>query len=319
MDFSAHNRLIAGTPLESLAAFTTQAYFDSLNHGDLAAWQERIASLPPLAARHNNIADTVQIGDASELTAQQQSVVQDVLKHFIPWRKGPFSLFGTPVDTEWRSEWKWQRLLPHISPLAGRKVLDVGCGNGYHCFRMFGEGARLVTGLDPHLPYVMQFLLLHHFVRDWPIAVLPIGLEKLPLPLPVYDSAFSMGVLYHRRSPFDHLLELKGCLRSGGELVLETLVVDGGNGYALTPEKRYCRMSNVWFIPSVATVEHWLQRCGFVNVRTVDVNTTTTGEQRSTDWMPFQSLSDGLDPDNPSITIEGLPAPKRAIVIAEKP
>jgi len=319
MDFSEHNRLIAGTPLASLVEFTTQTHLDSLNHGDLPVWQEVLASLPPVTAQHTDIGNTVTIGSVSELSSQQQTVLQTALKHFIPWRKGPFSLFGTHIDTEWRSDWKWQRLLPHIAPLAGRKVLDVGCGNGYHCFRMYGEGAELVTGLDPHLPYVMQFMLLHHFVRDWPIAVLPTGLEKLPLPLPVYDSAFSMGVLYHRRSPFDHLLELKRCLRSGGELVLETLIVDGDRGYALTPDNRYCRMSNVWFVPTVATTEQWLHRCGFVNIRTVDVSATTPGEQRSTDWMPFQSLTDGLDIDNPSLTIEGLPAPKRAVVIAEKP
>ena len=56
-----------------------------------------------------------------------------------------------------------------------------------------------------------------------------------------------MGVLYHRRSPIDHLLELKGCLQTGGELVLETLVIDGGLGEVLVPENRYAKMRNVWF------------------------------------------------------------------------
>jgi tRNA (mo5U34)-methyltransferase len=34
--------------------------------------------------------------------------------------------------------------------------------------------------------------------------------------------------------------------------------------------------------------------------------------------MTFQSLADFLEPNNPDLTVEGLPAPKRAIVIAEK-
>lgn len=319
MDFSAHDSQLAGTALAPLAAFSSAEFFSSLNHGDLSRWLSVLATLPDVQAQHCELKNSVSIGQAGEMNDTQQQTLRQALEVFIPWRKGPFELFGINVETEWRSDWKWERLLPHIEPLKGRRVLDVGCGNAYHGFRMLGEGARVVTGLDPHLPYVMQFALVHHFVRQLPIAVLPVGLERLPLPLPHYDTVFSMGVLYHRRSPFDHLLELKQCLRSGGELVLETLVVDGDQGYALTPDARYCRMSNVWFVPSVATTEHWLRRCGFDNVRTVDVNVTGTDEQRATAWMPFQSLSDGLDPADATRTLEGLPAPKRAILLARKP
>ncbi len=319
MDFSSHDRQLAGTPLAALNRFTSADFFNSLNHGDLKRWLSVLATLPDIQARHLELVDTVSLGRANELDALQLQTLQQALQAFIPWRKGPFEVFGINVDTEWRSDWKWERLLPHIEPLRGRSVLDVGCGNAYHGFRMLGQGARVVTGLDPHLPYVMQFALIQHFARHLPIAVLPVGLERLPLPLPHYDTVFSMGVLYHRRSPFDHLLELRQCLRSGGELVLETLVVDGDQGYALTPDDRYCRMSNVWFVPSVASTEHWLRRCGFDNVRTVDITVTDTDEQRATAWMPFQSLSDGLDPADATRTLEGLPAPKRAIVLAQKP
>ncbi|MCK5863518.1 MAG: DUF1698 domain-containing protein, partial [Marinobacter adhaerens] len=51
----------------------------------------------------------------------------------------------------------------------------------------------------------------------------------------------------------------------------------------------------------------------------VDVTPTTTDEQRSTDWMRFNSLQDFLDPNDPSKTVEGYPGPLRATVIAEKP
>jgi len=78
-------------------------------------------------------------------------------------------------------------------------------------------------------------------------------------------------------------------------------------------------MPNVWFLPSTGALEHWLTRAGFTDVRTVDVNRTSIQEQRATDWMTFQSLPDFLDPQNPDLTIEGLPAPRRAIVIATRP
>ena len=128
-----------------------------------------------------------------------------------------------------------------------------------------------------------------------------------------------MGVLYHRRSPVDHLYELKGALRAGGQLVLETLMIEGDAQAVLTPPGRYAKMRNVWFIPSVAALELWLTRCGFTGIRCVDINRTTTGEQRATDWMTDESLTDFLDPLDPAKTIEGHPAPMRAIFIATRP
>jgi tRNA (mo5U34)-methyltransferase len=115
------------------------------------------------------------------------------------------------------------------------------------------------------------------------------------------------------------LLQLQGCLKPKGELILETLIVDGPEGYALTPKDRYSRMPNVWFIPSCATTVNWLQRCGYTNIRVIDVSVTSIKEQRTTDWMRFQSLIDSLEPTDHSLTVEGLPAPKRAIFVAEAP
>ena len=62
----------------------------------------------------------------------------------------------------------------------------------------------------------------------------------------------------------------------------------------------------------------WMKRCGYRAVRLVDVTTTTVEEQRSTAWMRFESLADFLDPDNAALTIEGHPAPQRAIVTARR-
>ncbi len=45
---------------------------------------------------------------------------------------------------------------------------------------------------------------------------------------------------------------------------------------------------------------------------------TSTDEQRSTQWMQFHSLAQFLDPQDPDKTIEGYPAPRRAIITANK-
>ncbi|MDB6062324.1 MAG: tRNA 5-methoxyuridine(34)/uridine 5-oxyacetic acid(34) synthase CmoB [Verrucomicrobiaceae bacterium] len=289
-------------------------------HGDLAGWLDALNALPDLAATAIDLnRNSVRIAADTSLGAEQREALRQTLQQLHPWRKGPYDIFGVAIDTEWRSDWKWDRLKNQIAPLAGRKVLDVGCGSGYHCWRMRGAGADLVVGIDPTLLFVAQFFALQRYIRDDRVGVLPLGIEHLPGKLRFFDTVFSMGVLYHRRSPFDHLIELRDALRPGGQLVLETLVIDGNAGDILVPDNRYARMNNVWFIPSVATLSQWLKKVGFKNPQVINVTTTTTEEQRSTEWMTFQSLAQCLDSLDPTQTVEGYPAPKRAIISAEAP
>lgn len=294
--------------------------FDPSTHGDLGRWQAVLAHLPAMTATRVELdADIPVIGDLADCAPDTRETIETLLRQLHPWRKGPYLVHGIHIDTEWRSDLKWRRLCGHIEPLAGRTVLDVGCGNGYHCWRMAGAGAKLVVGIDPTLLSVMQFHAIKHFAGEWPVHVLPLGVEQMPGKMAAFDTVFSMGVLYHRRSPLDHLLELRDFLRPGGELVLETLVVEGGDRQVLVPEGRYARMRNVWFIPSCAALKGWLARCGYEAIRLVDVTQTTAEEQRSTDWMRFQSLADCLAPDDPGLTVEGLPSPTRAVFLAAKP
>jgi tRNA (mo5U34)-methyltransferase len=167
--------------------------------------------------------------------------------------------------------------------------------------------------------YVLQFHLIQGYLRDPHHHLLPLRIEDIPRDLQCFDTVFSMGVLYHRRSPIDHLLELKDSLRPGGELVLETLVVTGDVNKVLIPKGRYAKMRNVWFIPSVELMELWLLRCGYKDIACVDVSRTTTQEQRRTEWMREESLADYLDPQDSLSTIEGHPAPLRAIFTAIRP
>lgn len=288
-------------------------------HGDLPRWRDALADLPGPAGVSFLDRDCVTIGAGDELDAAGHERLESALRALMPWRKGPFRLFDVHIDTEWRSDWKWRRLEPHIQCLAGRRVLDVGCGSGYHCWRMAGAGAEFVLGVDPTLLFMMQYLAVRHLVPRVPVWYLPVRIEEMPSACKQFDTVFSMGVLYHQRSPLDHLLQLKGALRVGGELVLETLVVTGDERTLLMPRDRYAMMRNVWFLPSAAMLSRWLQRCGFVDVRVVDESDTGTDEQRATDWMRFQSLADFLDPADSSRTREGYPAPRRAVLIARKP
>ena len=284
-------------------------------HGKLEHWNRLYTSLSEITSSSYTLDDVISIKTKDHIDS---SILENVLKEFLPWRKGPYQINDILIDTEWHSDWKWNRLKNSISPLTNRRVLDVGCGNGYHCWRMFEAGAKLVIGIDPAWLFLMQFQLIKHFIGEKPVFLLPLGIELLPANMNSFDTVFSMGVFYHRRSPIDHIMQLRDALRPGGELVLETLIIDGEQGQCLVPDGRYAKMRNVWFIPTIATLQQWMTRCGLKDVQIIDCTKTSILEQRKTDWMINESLSDFLDPNNPDLTIEGYPAPKRVTLIAKK-
>lgn len=336
--FAALSSLSAGTPLAAVAeplAALSLARHQADTHGDLPRWQAAVSALSGLSPSVVDLtADTLHWGTPDDLPATlTPEALRQTLMQLHPWRKGPFAVFGTVIDTEWRSDWKWQRVQPHLSPLRGRRVLDVGCGSGYHLWRMLGEGAALAIGIEPMLLYVEQFRLFRQWQPAAPALVLPLTLEDMtPYQQPAFDTVFSMGVLYHRREPLAHLQELKSWLAPGGELVLETLVIPdgdissgdlsgddlfGNDNRELVLPGRYARMRNIWSLPTVARLQQWLGEAGFDNVRLVDLNRTSVEEQRRTPWMTFDSLADCLDPEDSSRTVEGHPAPLRATLLAE--
>ncbi|WP_047682185.1 MULTISPECIES: tRNA 5-methoxyuridine(34)/uridine 5-oxyacetic acid(34) synthase CmoB [Xenorhabdus] len=288
-------------------------------HGQFGSWIKILDNLPVIKPTHVDLKNGVIAIHEPDLSEGEKTRIHNILKLLMPWRKGPFSFYGIEINTEWRSDWKWDRVLPHISSLEGKTVLDVGCGSGYHMWRMVGEGAELAVGIDPTQLFLCQFEAARKLLgNDQRAHLLPLGIEQLP-ELKAFDTVFSMGVLYHRRSPLDHLWQLKNQLVSGGELVLESLVIEGDENHCLIPGERYAQMRNVYFIPSANMLKTWLEKCGFVDVRIVDHAITTINEQRRTAWMKTESLADFLDPSDQNKTIEGYPAPLRAVLIARKP
>ncbi|GAA5143051.1 tRNA 5-methoxyuridine(34)/uridine 5-oxyacetic acid(34) synthase CmoB [Thalassotalea piscium] len=284
-------------------------------HGEFAHWQKTLDALPKTLVSNVELNTQVKAGEREDINDGEYKRIENLLKKFKPWRKGPYHIHGLHIDTEWRSDFKWDRLKDHISPLKDRYVLDIGCGSGYHLWRMRGEHAKFVVGIDPTQLFLMQFNAIQHFIKDDNVNLLPLGVEDLP-ELKAFDTVFAMGVLYHRRSPIDFLYQLKSQLTKGGELVLETLIVDGDENTVLVPGERYAKMRNVWFLPSAAAMCAWLERVGFKNIRVVNTDITALDEQRKTQWIDTESLQDFLDPNDSSKTIEGYPAPKRAIFIA---
>ncbi len=280
-------------------------------HGDTPRWQAALDALPTSA-------DAALLdADAITLTGACGPDTLQALQALRPWRKGPFELFGHYIDSEWRSNLKWDRLAASGIGIAGRRVIDIGCGNFYYGWRLLGAGAGQVVGVDPSVLFASQYLALRRCLPHARATFVTLPSQQLT-PDGSYDVALSMGVLYHRRDPLEHLRELRDWLQPGGVLALETLVIDGDASAVLTPPDRYARMRNVWLIPSVAALTVWLTRSGFGDVQCLDQAITGSDEQRSTQWMPFESLADALAPHDPTRTVEGHPAPRRALLLARR-
>ena len=294
---------------------SNQAY--QVNNGNIPKWSQAIDAIDALPkgkiALKKPYISINQDGIDSKLLIE-------ALQKLIPWRKGPFMINDLVLESEWDGDMKWQRITKYIKPLKNKRVLDVGAGNGYFTLRMAMEGAKRALGIEPFLLFNYQFRAIKSMVES-PLSalLLPVKLEDMPKK-PIFDTVFSMGVLYHQKDHMAHLSQLHEMMTPDAELVLETLVVESPDDFVLVPKGRYAQMRNVYSIPSIKTLKSWLNDANFKNIRVVDVNKTTTEEQRKTPWIGENgaSLEDFFDPLDDSLTIEGYPAPTRAIVVCDR-
>lgn len=282
----------------------------AIKHGNLKSWLEALDNVPEHTFEPTIQSESLVIGDGS-LIAKDQLLVEKAIDALIPWRKGPISLFNVTIDTEWRSNFKWNRLKNAVE-WKDKTILDVGCGNGYFGFRALLAGAQSVIGIDGMLLYVLQAALINWFIRSTNI-VLPLrfGTDKVE---GSYDVVLSMGVIYHQRDPDKHLQTLYKHCNPSGQVVVESIVADE----PFEPQNRYAGMRNVCQIPSPASLENKLRLAGFSDVKLIDIVKTSKVEQRTTKYMPFQSLADVLSSSDETKTTEGYPAPKRAILTGRR-
>lgn len=300
---------------EQLADISKQAF--AVNNGNIPKWETAINAIK----KHPKGAINYQAPYLTiNTTGGDSEHLQQSLKSLMPWRKGPYQIADLQLESEWRGDMKWCRVLPHIQSLEGKTVLDVGSGNGYFTYLMALENAQIALGIEPFLLFNYQFNAIRALIDNPPNAfVLPLKLEQMPKK-PLFDTVFSMGVLYHQKDPLLHLQQLKEMLTKGGELILETLIIDAQYGAQINIQDRYAKMRNVHCLPSTKTLHTWLKKVGFKDIKLVDITQTTPEEQRPTHWIGdnTQSLKDFLDPNDSNLTIEGFPAPKRAIFVCQK-
>jgi tRNA (mo5U34)-methyltransferase len=263
--------------------------------------------------------DRVSIGARTEIDDQLHQKIYTVLKGFMPWRKGPFAVFGIEIDAEWQSQRKWNRIIPVLPDIRNKVVADIGSNNGYYMFRMAAHKPKCVLGFEPYVQHYYAFKSLNQLAGQQNLYIEPFGVEDISLFPETFDVVFLMGIIYHRISPVEMLRDIKNSMKSGAALILESQAIPGEDPVALFPEKTYAKVPGTYFVPTANCVVNWLTRVGFQNVEFFASHPMTDQEQRQTDWMTFESYNDFLDPADPSLTLEGYPAPIRVYLKAIAP
>lgn len=274
---------------------------------NIAPLLQKIKALPPLRAEIG-FADSISL-HFDCLTQEQKEQILECALALKPWRKGPFEIGELKIESEWNSSIKWNLLTPYLD-LKDKEIADIGCNNGYYMFQMLSHSPKSIVGFDPYALFKCQFDFLNHFAKT-PIVYEMLGIENLEQYGKKFDVIFCMGVLYHRTDPISTLKSLAKSLKSGGEVILDTLILQSEEDIALCPKISYAKMSNAYFIPSPSALRGWCERAGFEEVILLEKKQTLKSEQRKTSWIDTMSLEDFLSPNDCNLTIEGYQAPIR--------
>ena len=273
-------------------------------------------NIAPLREIVDNLEESevsVAFGDVVKIEGDfDNEKIYRAAKGLMPWRKGPFEIGTTFIDTEWKSNIKYNLLRKHFN-LKDKRVADIGCNNGYYMFRMLEDAPKLLVGFDPSPLYKTQFDFINHFVKSDIVYEL-LGVEHVEFYEEKFDTIFCLGVLYHRSDPVAMLKQLYKGLDKEGEVILDTFYIDGEDEMALCPEGSYSKIPNIYFVPTIKALKNWCIRAGFKSFEVLETNVTDAGEQRKTEWIEGQSLEDFLDPEDKTKTVEGYPAPQRVYV-----
>jgi tRNA (mo5U34)-methyltransferase len=273
---------------------------------NIAPLREALEQLPQVEAK-------ITLEDVVKIDAMlDEKQIHTTAKMLMPWRKGPFQVGKTFIDSEWKSNIKYNLIRKHFD-LKDKKVADIGCNNGYYMFRMLEDEPKLLVGFDPSPLYKTQFDFINHFVKSSIVYEL-LGVEHLEFYDEKFDTIFCLGVLYHRSDPVAMLKSLYRGLENKGEVILDTFYIDGEEEMALCPESSYSKIPNIYFVPTIKALKNWCLRAGFSSFEVLETSVTDEGEQRKTEWIEGQSLEDFLDPEDKTKTVEGYPAPQRVYV-----
>lgn len=115
---------------------------------------------------------------------------------------------------EGAGEWKTlEKLLPDFK---GKRVLDLGCGYGWHCIYAMEHGAASVTGID----LSENMLAVAREKTSFPqVEYIRMSIEDIDFPADRFDVVISSLAFHYVRSFEDIVRKVDACLTRGGYFV----------------------------------------------------------------------------------------------------
>ena len=281
-------------------------------------WREGAAGVEGIRASRLSIeGDRVRFGSAEDLNEEEAERVGESLKAFLPWKKGPYEIFGHAIDSEWRSDIKWQRILPYLGEVKDTVVADIGCHNGYYMYHLRALGAKNVIGFEPMPINYFNHQLMQNIYPTPEISLELFGVEHVDLFPESFDLILCMGILYHHTDPIGLLRKMRIALKPKGRIMIDCQGISGDDCISLTPTNRYAGATGVWFLPTMSCLQNWIRRAGFSQQIPFYSAPLDSHEQRATPWANVKSLKDFLNPEDKTHTIEGHPAPWRHYIMVK--
>ena len=111
---------------------------------------------------------------------------------------------------------EWEDLQKILPDFAGKAVLDLGCGYGWHCIYAAEHGAAHVTGVD----LSQKMLEVARNKTQFPqVEYIQGAIEDVTLPESTFDIVFSSLSIHYLKSFEDFVEKVYGWLRPGGDFV----------------------------------------------------------------------------------------------------
>ena len=110
---------------------------------------------------------------------------------------------------------EWKTLEAMLPDFGGKRVLDLGCGYGWHCQYAIEHGAQSVTGVD----ISEKMLAVAAQKTDPAIQYLHMAIEDVNFAPDAFDSVISSLAFHYIPSFEDIVSKVSGCLSTGGDFV----------------------------------------------------------------------------------------------------
>jgi SAM-dependent methyltransferase len=137
--------------------------------------------------------------------------------HFVAAQRGTPEFYANFRRLRYSTEWHLLSMVPFAEQY-GKKLLEIGCGNGADAVLFAQAGARY-TGVDL-TEAAVDATRTHFQAMDLEGAFQLENAEHLSFPDESFDFIYSHGVLHHTPHPEDAFRELHRVLKPGGKAVL---------------------------------------------------------------------------------------------------